>query len=68
MEFFFFLKGQKNCIQLGPGTGFNGRNGLDPETIINPLKTYVIPILNYGMEIIIPMENNWKLYTFISKS
>ena len=34
--------------------GLHGENGLDPETCIHLLRTYVIPILTYGLEIYIP--------------
>ena len=36
------------------GTGLHGENGLDPETAIALLQTYVIPVLFYGLEVIIP--------------
>ena len=36
------------------GTGLHGKNGLDPETAITILYTYVMPILTYGLEILLP--------------
>ncbi|CAC5388658.1 unnamed protein product [Mytilus coruscus] len=36
------------------GTGLHGKSGLDPETAITILNTYVIPILTYGLEILLP--------------
>ncbi|MCG7875776.1 MAG: reverse transcriptase domain-containing protein [Candidatus Thiodiazotropha endolucinida] len=36
------------------GSGLHGENGLDPETAISLLQTYVFPVLFYGLEIIIP--------------
>jgi hypothetical protein len=36
------------------GTGLHGENGLDPVTSISLLKTYILPILTYGLEIVIP--------------
>ena len=38
------------------GSGFRGTNGLDPESLlhIHVYKTYVLPILLYGMELLIP--------------
>jgi hypothetical protein len=36
------------------GTGLHGEHGLDPETSISLLKTYILPILTYGLEIVIP--------------
>ena len=40
------------------GSGFHGRNGLDPETIISLIKTYVLPVLSYGLEIVLPLGKN----------
>ena len=34
--------------------GFHGENGLDPETMIHLFKTYITPVLLYGMEVLIP--------------
>ena len=31
-----------------------GENGLDPETSISLLQTYVLPVLFYGLEVVIP--------------
>ena len=39
------------------GTGLQGENGLDHETSISLLKTYILPILTYGLEIVIPKGN-----------
>lgn len=36
------------------GCGFHGENGLDPETMIHLFKTYITPVLLYGMEVLIP--------------
>ena len=36
------------------GTGLHGENGLDPETSISLLQTYVLPVLFYGLEVVIP--------------
>jgi hypothetical protein len=36
------------------GSGFHGTNGLDPESLLHIYKTYVLPILLYGMELLIP--------------
>ncbi|CAC5395647.1 unnamed protein product [Mytilus coruscus] len=38
--------------------GFHGNNGLDPSTCIHILKTYIIPTLIYGLEIIVTDETN----------
>lgn len=36
------------------GCGFHGRNGLDPESLLHIYKTYIIPVLLYGMELLVP--------------
>lgn len=36
------------------GSGLHGENGLDPETAVSLLQTYVIPVLFYGLEVILP--------------
>lgn len=33
---------------------YHGNNGLDPDTLIRLFKTYITPVLVYGMELIIP--------------
>ena len=38
--------------------GFHGNNGLDPSTSIHILKTYVIPTITYGLEVLIPDKKN----------
>jgi hypothetical protein len=38
--------------------GFHGNNSLDPSTSIHILKTYVIPILTYGLKVLIPDKKN----------
>lgn len=35
-------------------SGLHGQNGLDPETSLQLVKTYILPILLYGLEIILP--------------
>ena len=35
-------------------TGLHGKNGLDVETSLHLLKIYVLPVLLYGLEIILP--------------
>jgi hypothetical protein len=39
------------------GAGLHGENGIDPETTISLLRTYVLPILYYGLEILLPTGN-----------
>ena len=36
------------------GTGLHAENGLDPETSISLLQTNVLPVLFYGLEVVIP--------------
>ena len=36
------------------GSGLHGDNGLDPETSIYLLQTYVLPVLVYGLEVVLP--------------
>ena len=38
------------------GGGFHGNSGLDPETLIHLFRTYISPLLLYGMELIIPQS------------
>ena len=37
---------------------FNGNNGLDPSTCIHIMKTYVVPTLLCGLEVITPDKEN----------
>jgi hypothetical protein len=39
---------------LPPSPELHGENGIDPETSISLLRTYVLPILYYGLEILLP--------------
>ncbi|VDI25646.1 Hypothetical predicted protein [Mytilus galloprovincialis] len=36
------------------GAGFHGHNGLDPESLLHIYKTYILPVLLYGMELLTP--------------
>jgi hypothetical protein len=36
------------------GCGFHGHNGLDPESLLHIFKTYITPVLLYGMELLLP--------------
>ena len=36
------------------GTGLHGDSGLEPDTSINLLQSYVIHILVYGLEVVLP--------------
>ena len=35
-------------------SGLHRENGLDPETAIHLMQTYVLPVLIYGMEVVLP--------------
>jgi hypothetical protein len=41
------------------GVGLHGENGIDPETTISLLRTYVLPILYYGLEILLLQSRFW---------
>ena len=43
------------------GTSLHGENGLDPETSISLLQTYVLPVLSYGLEVVIPTGKSLKV-------
>ncbi len=36
------------------GSGLQGENGLDHETSTSLIQTYIMPVLTYGLEVIIP--------------
>lgn len=38
------------------GAGLHGGNGLDPDTSIHILQIYVLPILVYGLEVVLPRK------------
>ena len=46
-------KARRTLYSLMPA-GCHGNNGQDPETTIQLLQTYVLPILIYGMEVVLP--------------
>ena len=37
-------------------SGLHGENGLDPKTAIHLMQTYVLPVLVYGMEVVLPNQ------------
>ena len=39
-------------------SGLHGHKGLDPETSLQLFKTYVLPILLYGKEILLPTKKH----------
>ena len=46
-------KARRTLYSLMP-SGCHGHNGQDPETTIHLLQTYVLPVLIYGMEVVLP--------------
>ena len=48
------FKKARRCAYGLFGGGYHGNNGLDPDTLIHLFKTYITPVLLYGMELIIP--------------
>ena len=40
--------------------GFHGENVLDPVTCVNLLKTFILPILTYGLEVLLPSQGSVK--------
>ena len=36
------------------GAGLHGDNGLDPDTSVHIMQTYILPILVYGLEVVLP--------------
>ena len=48
--------------------GLHGHNGLDPTTCVHLLEIYVLPVLTYGLEIILPKKKHIdKLDTFLKR-
>jgi hypothetical protein len=37
-------------------SGLHGENGLDPESSLSMLQSYVLPVLTYGLEVIVPIN------------
>ena len=40
--------------------GFHGENGLDPITCVNLYRTFILPILTYGLEVLLPSQSSIK--------
>ena len=38
--------------------GLHGENGFDPQTSLRLIRTFVQPILLYGLEVILPTSSN----------
>ena len=62
------LKARRTCHSLMP-TGLRGHNGLDPATCIHLIKIYVLPVLTYGLEVILPKKKHIdRLDVFLKKT
>ncbi|MEW8547264.1 MAG: hypothetical protein AB2693_27460, partial [Candidatus Thiodiazotropha sp.] len=48
------IKKARRTIHSLMGAGLHGENGLDPDTSIHLLQIYVIPVLLYGLEVVLP--------------
>ncbi|CAG2203162.1 unnamed protein product [Mytilus edulis] len=48
------LKKARRTLYSLMGVGLYGENGLDPQTSMSIMNTYIIPIMFYGLEIVIP--------------
>ena len=42
------------------GSGPHGHNGLDPETSLHLLSIFVLPVLVYGLEVVLPKNVLWR--------
>ena len=49
------IKNRRTMYSL-MSAGLHGENGLDPETSLHLYQTYVLPVLLYGMEVILPHQ------------
>ena len=48
------IKKARRTIHSLMGAGLQGENGLDPDTSIHLLQTYVVPVLVYGLGVVLP--------------
>ena len=48
------IKKARGSLYSLMGAGLHGKNGLDSEIAITLLNTYVMPIITYGLEILLP--------------
>ena len=46
----------RRTLYILMSSGLHGENGLDPETAVHLKQTYVIPVLVYGMEVVLPKQ------------
>ena len=50
------LKKARRVVYSLMSSGMHGHNGLDPETNLHLVKTYVLPVLLYGLELVLPCK------------
>ena len=50
------LKKARRVVYSLISSGMHGHNGLDPETNLHLVKTYVLPVLLYGLELVLPCK------------
>ena len=50
------LKKARRVVYRLMSSGMHGYNGLDPETNLHLMKTYVLPVLLYGLELVLPSK------------
>ena len=63
----YIQKARRTCYSL-MSAGLHGNNGLDPATCVHLIKIYVLPVLTYGLEIILPKRKYVdKLKSFLKR-
>jgi len=55
------LKKSRRALYSLMHTSLHGENGLDPTTSISLLRTFVFPIMLYGLETLLPSGKNLEL-------
>ena len=50
------IKKARRTVYSVMGSGLHGRTGVDPETAIIIFRTYVLPVLTYGLEVLLPTD------------
>ena len=61
MDFPNNLKKARRALYGLMGAGLHGENGLDPVTSISLLRTYIIPIMFYGLETVLPSGKSFDI-------
>lgn len=55
------IKKARRTLYSLMGAGLHGENGYDPETSLQLLQIYVMPVLLYGLEVVLPHKKNTEL-------